>query len=151
MGRSGKVSQTTRHTIVRDIPRGRYRFAVNAQSHLANDLGIDITVNRMRQILQEEGLIRTRRRKKQKLHFSHRHQRMDFVRMYDGWTVDDRKKVLWTDEIRINRCGSDRRTWVWKNPRIKDQPGLYDERLTVPEKSDQMFLGVQFDLPLLAK
>lgn len=30
------------------------------------------------------------------------------------WTVEDWKRVVWSDETKINRVGSDGRNWVWK-------------------------------------
>ena len=31
-----------------------------------------------------------------------------------NWTVEDWKRVLWSDETKINRVGSDGRTYTWK-------------------------------------
>ena len=30
------------------------------------------------------------------------------------WTLEDWKRVVWSDETKINRLGSDGRKWVWK-------------------------------------
>ncbi|KAJ8501832.1 hypothetical protein ONZ51_g375 [Trametes cubensis] len=38
------------------------------------------------------------------------------------WTVEDWKRVVWSDETKINRIGSDGRKWVWK----KKGEGLSD-------------------------
>jgi hypothetical protein len=52
---------------------------------------------------------------------------MDFVHMYEHWTIEDWKRVLWTDETKINRIGSDGKIWVWKNPEQNEQKELYNE------------------------
>ena len=44
----------------------------------------------------------------------HRKERMDFALAHQDWTVEDWKKVVWSDETKINRFGSDGRKWVWK-------------------------------------
>jgi transposase len=44
----------------------------------------------------------------------HRKERMDFALAHQDWTVEDWKKVVWSDETKINRLGSDGRKWVWK-------------------------------------
>jgi hypothetical protein len=31
-----------------------------------------------------------------------------------NWTVEDFKRILWTDETKINRIGSDGKVYVWK-------------------------------------
>jgi hypothetical protein len=36
--------------------------------------------------------------------------------MYADWTVEDWKRVIWSDETKINRFGSDGRKWCWKRP-----------------------------------
>ena len=44
----------------------------------------------------------------------HKRARMDFAEKYLHWTVEDWKRVIWSDETKINRFGSDGRQWAWK-------------------------------------
>src|SRR3954447_18383408 len=44
----------------------------------------------------------------------HRKERLDFALAHQNWTVEDWKTVVWSDETKINRLGSDGRRWVWK-------------------------------------
>ena len=46
----------------------------------------------------------------------HRKERLDFALAHQDWTVEDWKTVVWSDETKINRLGSDGRIWVWKKP-----------------------------------
>jgi hypothetical protein len=39
--------------------------------------------------------------------------RADFALEHQHWTMDDWKRVVWSDETKINRLGSDGRLWVW--------------------------------------
>ena len=39
---------------------------------------------------------------------------MDFAIAHQHWTVEDWKKVVWSDETKINRLRSDGRKWAWK-------------------------------------
>ena len=41
---------------------------------------------------------------------------MDFAIAHKDWTVEDWKRVIWSDETKINRFGSDGRKWGWKKP-----------------------------------
>ena len=52
----------------------------------------------------------------------HRRERLDFALSHKDWTIDDWKRVFWSDETKINRLGSDGRQWVWK----KNGEGLSD-------------------------
>ena len=45
----------------------------------------------------------------------HRHECFDFTLSHRHWTVDDWMRVVWSDEVKINRLGSDGRKWVWKS------------------------------------
>ena len=57
--------------------------------------------------------------KKQKrplLHPKHRKDRMDFSLAHQDWTEEDWKRVIWSDETKINRLGSDGLKWAWKRP-----------------------------------
>ena len=45
-----------------------------------------------------------------------------FAYSYKDWTVENWKKVIWSDETKINHLGSDRCKWALKRP----GEGLYD-------------------------
>ena len=46
----------------------------------------------------------------------HRKARLDYAIAHKDWTVEDWKRVVWSDETKINRLGSDGCKWVWKRP-----------------------------------
>ena len=54
------------------------------------------------------------KRKRPLLSKRHRRARLDFAIAHKDWTVEDWKRVVWSDETKINRLGSDGRKWVWK-------------------------------------
>ena len=39
---------------------------------------------------------------------------MDFAIAHKDWTLEDCKRVVWSDKTKINYLGSDGRKWVWK-------------------------------------
>ena len=43
----------------------------------------------------------------------HKKLRLNFARQHRNMTVDDWKRVIWSDETKINRMGSDGRLWTW--------------------------------------
>jgi transposase len=55
-------------------------------------------------------------KKKPRLTPRQRKERLDFALAHQHWTVEDWKKVVWSDETKINRLGSDGRKWAWKRP-----------------------------------
>ena len=44
----------------------------------------------------------------------HKREQLDFAVVHQDWTEEDWKRVIWSDETKINRLGSDGRKWVWK-------------------------------------
>ena len=54
------------------------------------------------------------KKKRPRLLARHRKKRLDFTLSHKDWTVEDWKRVVWSDETKINRLGSDGRKWVWK-------------------------------------
>lgn len=44
----------------------------------------------------------------------HRKARLAWALKYRHWMEEDFKRILWSDETKINRFGSDGRKWVWK-------------------------------------
>jgi len=62
------------------------------------------------------------KQKKPFLSKKHKRARYDFALTHEHWTLEDWKTVVWSDETKINRLGSDGKKWVWK----KKGEGLSD-------------------------
>ena len=56
------------------------------------------------------------KQKKPILSKRHHQDHLDFAIHHKDWTLEDWKKVVWSDETKINRLGSDGRCYVWKKP-----------------------------------
>src|SRR5215469_12370996 len=68
----------------------------------------------MRSALKGVGMKSAVKQKKPLLKASHIKQRHSFAVKYQHWVEDDWKRVIFSDETKINRLGSDGRKWVWK-------------------------------------
>ena len=55
------------------------------------------------------------KKKKPLLSKRHMKERLDFALAHQYWTSDDCRRVIWSDETKINHLGSDGRKWAWKN------------------------------------
>jgi hypothetical protein len=64
--------------------------------------------------MKEAGMKAVVKKKRPLLTKRHRKDRLDFALSHQDWTMEDWKKVVWSDETKINRLGSDGRKWVWK-------------------------------------
>jgi hypothetical protein len=65
-------------------------------------------------VLKSASLKAVVKKKKPLLSVKHRKHRPNFALKYQHWTVEDWTRVIWSDETKINRIGSNRRKYVWK-------------------------------------
>ena len=86
-----------------------------------------ITLQTVRSVLKQDDFCAVVKRKCPFLKNAHRLECLKFTRYYKNWTVEGWKKILWSDETKINRIGSDGRTYTWKKRRE-----LLSERTTTP-------------------
>jgi transposase len=68
----------------------------------------------VRNYLGKAGYKSVGKKKQPYLKPSHCRARKDFAEKYLYWTVEDWKRVIWLDETKINRFGSDGKKWAWK-------------------------------------
>ena len=89
--------------------------------------------------MKKAGMKAVVKKKRPLLSKKHRQERLDFALSHQDWTVDDWRRVVWSDETKINCLGSDGWKWVWKKAgeglsdrlvegtwRVCDGMGLYD-------------------------
>jgi len=114
LGHPSKLSPTDRRRIVSSITSGKVENAVQA-THLINSaLSSPITSQTVRNVLKSASLKAVVKKKKPLLSVRHRQLRLAFALKHQQWTVEDWTRVIWSDETKINRIGSDGRKYVWK-------------------------------------
>ena len=64
--------------------------------------------------LKKAGMKAVVKKKHSRLTSAHKRARLDFAESHQHWTVEDWKQVIWSDETKINRIGSDGKRWAWK-------------------------------------
>jgi transposase len=115
-GRPRKLSVVDKRQLVRTITSGKADTAVQLAQELKNTTEMDVSAETVRRALKEAGLKAIVKKKKPRLLPRHIRQRLDFALRHQHWTVEDWKRVIWSDETKINRLGSDGRKWAWKGP-----------------------------------
>ena len=113
-GHPSKLSPTAQHTIIRQITTGKAANAVQATNHINTIIPNPVTPQTVRNILKKHSFKAVTKKKKPLLTVVHRKKRLAFALKYKEWTVEDWKRVIWSDETKINRFGSDGKQWVWK-------------------------------------
>jgi transposase len=90
--------------------------AKDAARQLSEVKGRNIHPRTVRRTLQQAGLKAVNKKKKPLLKPHHRRGRLHFCQEYQHWTVRDWMRVIFSDEVKVNRLGSDGRAWGWKKP-----------------------------------
>ena len=115
-GRPSKISDTTLRHAIRLISTGKVDTAVQASKALQNTSSGSFSDDTMRRALKSVSMKSTVKRKCPLLSARHRRAHLDFNLAHQYWTEQDWDEVVWTDETKINRLGSDGRKWTWKKP-----------------------------------
>jgi len=113
-GHPPKLSTTDQHAILAQITSGKSANAVQATNHINSIISTPVCSETVRRVLRKHSLKAVVKKKKPLLSARHRKKRLDFALKHKEWTVEDWKRVIWSDETKINRFGSDGRQWVWK-------------------------------------
>jgi hypothetical protein len=86
---------------------------VEATRELMSALEVDVCVEIVRNALREVGLGSVEMVIKPNLFAKNVKKRFEFAKMHKDWIVRDWKKVVFSDEARINCLCSDGISWCW--------------------------------------
>jgi transposase len=113
-GRPRKLTDRNVQHAVRLISSGKAETAVEVTRALQDVVNGSLSPETTRRYLKQAGMKAVVKKKKPALTARHKHNRLDFALAHRDWTVEDWKKVVWSDETKINHLGSDGRKWAWK-------------------------------------
>ena len=113
-GRPAKLSQQDRRMAMRLVTSGKADNAVQVAQELNTNRNDHISAQTVRRTLKNMGMKAVVKKKKPFLSARHKSQRLDFALQHQYWTIDDWKRVIWSDETKVNRLGPDGRKWVWR-------------------------------------
>ncbi|KAJ3019133.1 hypothetical protein NUW54_g164 [Trametes sanguinea] len=105
------------------IETGKADTATKVHAAIKDTFLKGVSVQIICHALKKAGMKAVMKRKWPFLSKLHRTKRYTFALSKKDWTVEDWKRVVWSDETEINRVRSDGRKWVWKKKgeELKDQ------------------------------
>ncbi|KAE8214828.1 hypothetical protein CF319_g9065 [Tilletia indica] len=112
-GRPPVLSPQDRRRITRPIVSGRLENAVEVHREFTRSDGRKCSATTVRRVLKDAGFKARVKKKKPAITDAHAKARLAWARQHRAWTASDWEKVIWSDETKINRFGSDGRKWVW--------------------------------------
>ena len=117
-GRKRIMSPNDIRIVIRKILTGEYKSAADASRQLKSTHPNQDTPS-AQTIRRELARLNYRAIKKPKLTpltRSRRNARLRFAEAYHSWTVEDWKRVVFSDETKVNRIGCDGAHWTWIDP-----------------------------------
>lgn len=121
-GRISKLSTRDKLFCVRQVTKNKKKGAMEVQKALKNDLQIDVSTSTARRALKISGITTIVKPKKPLLSQKNVKERLHWAKVHKYWTIDDWKRVIWSDETKINRFGSDGMHFAWKREGDSLQP-----------------------------
>ena len=113
-GHSSKLSENNIHCATRLIGTGRAENAVQVAKSLQEVTNQSLSAQTVQNRMKSLGMKAVVTKKRPILSQRHWKERLDFAIAHKDWTVEDWKRVVWSDETKINHLGSDGKKWVWK-------------------------------------
>ena len=113
-GRPAKLTAATISYAKRIIRMRKADNAVQVTKALRDITNQSISSQTVCRHLRKSGLRPVVKKKRPFLKPHQRRARLHFAQSHQEWTLEDWKRVIWSDETKINRMGSDGRKWVWK-------------------------------------
>jgi hypothetical protein len=112
-GCPSKLSPANKHHAVYLVHSGKAKSPSQAAKVLQGITNTSVSTSTVHWCLKRGGLKAVKKKKKPLLSQRHRKERLDFAYTHKDWTVEDWKRVIWSDETKINRFGSDGVKYAW--------------------------------------
>jgi transposase len=113
-GRPKKLTAADERAILHQINSGKAETAVDVAKNLNTILSKPVSTQTVRNVLKKNKMKAVVKKKMPYLSPRHRKLWLEFALKYREWTPEDWGRVLFSDETKINRFGSDGRKWTWK-------------------------------------
>ena len=114
-GRKKKLNHLHMSWINQFVGRNPRTTLRKACQEVLNQLKVKLAPSTLRKALLFNHFKARKIIKKPLLTIKHKKEHLAFAQAHKDWTVDDWKTVIWSDETKINRLGSDGKQHCWIN------------------------------------
>ncbi|CAI7771350.1 unnamed protein product, partial [Closterium sp. NIES-54] len=112
-GRPRKFPEQIARIVIRSIVSGESKTAEAAAGMISSTHGISVTGATVQNTLKRHRVRAIEKPSKPRLSAKNVKDRMQWAKDHQHWTIDDWKRVVWSDETKICRFSSDGRSWAW--------------------------------------
>lgn len=124
-GAPRRFSEREEREVINLFRRKEAKTAVQAAKIISERLNKKVCAQTVRRCLQKHNFAARKKIKKPSISEKNRRQRLAWAEKHRHWTEDDWKRVIWSDESKINRCTSDGLAYVW----TENTPGLKNSQI----------------------
>ncbi len=128
-GRNGTFSTNEGRLILRKFATGQFTTAAQAARRLQGE-GKKVSAQTIRNLLKDGNFESDVKPSSVPLTSERKKERLQFAKTYRNWTVHDWRRVVFSDETKVNRLGSDGKIWTW----VKKGEPLRDHNLNYKYK-----------------
>jgi hypothetical protein len=114
------MQHLTKSYIHKKLVTGALRTAKDVHNYL-NDVGMEIGYSACLKLLKSMGFQAAIKKKKPYLKPEHKKKRLAWAKAHQHWKEDDWRRMVFSDETKINVWGSDGVKYYWKRPDDKIQ------------------------------
>src|SRR5258705_678854 len=104
-GQPSKLNSTTICNVIQIISTGSADTATQVTKSLQETLPESVSVQTVQRALKKTGLKAVVKAKRPALSQCHHRERLDFAKSHQHWTVEDWKRVIWSDETKNQSFG----------------------------------------------
>lgn len=124
-GRPKILSERDENFIAKKISSGVVPNATKMSKEIKERFDISVSRYTISRVLKKKGFKSAEKKEKPQLSKKNVKARFDFAKAHQDWTLDDWKRVIFSDETKINRFNSDGRTWYWsKDPSVLNEKSV---------------------------
>lgn len=118
-GRPAKANKSTNKVLVRQFKKYELRNALEGSKYLKLYYNLDVVPQTVRNMLHKGGLKAFKKPKKLIISEKNHKKRLQWAINHKNQTIEDWKSIVWSDETRVNRFGSDGDLYRQCNPKNK--------------------------------
>ena len=107
-----KLSSINIHHAVHLITTRKAENAVQVTKSLKTITNQSLSPTTVQRHLKKAGMKAVIKRNHPLLSFKHRKARLNYTHAHKDWAVEDRKRMVWSDETKINHLESDGHKWA---------------------------------------
>ena len=107
LGRSELLNPRNKRLCAKIICEQKVKKPKLVTRQLISELGIEVSTNTIRHALVAVGMAAVKKKKKPALSRKNKKLRLKFAEVRRDWTVDDWRRVIFSDESKMNRLVSD--------------------------------------------